>query len=268
MKISKLFVGIFAASCILSISAQAQSLATVNGSKISSKQVDEWTKTAATGEVKDSPELRQNILNEIILREAIFQDIEKTGLATKGDNAFAIKTAQQNVLVDLWFAEYFKKHPVGEDQVKAEYKKQLALSKEPKYAKEYEVAQIVVATEKEGQDVIAQINSGKSFETLAKSKSLDKVTGEQGGLVGWALSDQYIEPIGALVPGLVKGKVDQKPVKTNLGWHVIKLVDSRAFVMPSYNDAKSNLAQTLVARGKQEAISDLMKDAKVTIDKN
>ncbi len=119
--------------CSVSLFAQSGSVVfTVNGSKIYSSQVNEMVSMAVSNGAKDSPELRQSILNDLIVREVIIQDIKKIGLLNKDNNVLKLKLAQQNTMLDLWFAEYFKSHPITDDDIKAEYDRQLALSKEAK----------------------------------------------------------------------------------------------------------------------------------------
>ena len=248
------------------VAAYAQSgpvLTTVNGSKIYASQLNEMVSMAVEKGAKDSPELRQNLLNDLVVREVITQDIKKTGLLNKDNNALKLKLAQQNTMLELWFAEYYKTHQVTEADVKAEYERQLAFSKEPKNAKQYEVAQIMVATEGEAAEIIKQINDGVKFEALAKEKSLEKVSGAQGGLVGWVFPYQLTPPINDLIVNLGKGKVAQSAIKTNNGWHVIKLDDVRPFVMPPFDQVKNTITQELVQQRRQQAINTLLKEAKV-----
>lgn len=238
-------------------------LMTINGSKIYASQVNEMVSMAVANGAKDSPELRQNLLNDLVVREVITQDIKKTGFLNKDNNALKLKLAQQNTMLELWFAEYFKTHQVTEADVRAEYERQVAISKEPLNSKQYEVAQIMVTSEAEGNEIIKQINNGMKFETLAKEKSLDKNTSDKGGVVGWVLPAQLAPPINDLIVNLGKGKVAQSPIKTNNGWHVIKLDDVRPFVMPTFDQVKNNIAQELVQQRRQQAINALLKDAKV-----
>jgi peptidyl-prolyl cis-trans isomerase C len=182
---------------------------------------------------------------------------------SKDNNALKLKLAQQNAMLELWFTEYFKVRPVTETDVRAEYDRQAAASKEPQNSQQYEVAQIMVTSEAEAADIIKQINAGAKFEVLAKEKSLEKISGAQGGLVGWVFPGQLAPPINELIVSLGKGKVAPSPVKTNNGWHVIKLDDIRPFVMPSFDQVRNNMAQELVQQRRQEAINSLLKDAKV-----
>jgi peptidyl-prolyl cis-trans isomerase C len=255
---------VFAGVVVLANAQSGPVLMTVNGSKIYTSQVNEMVSMAVANGAKDTPELRQNLLNDLIIREVITQDIKKTGLLNKDNNALKLKLAQQNTMLELWFAEYFKARPITEADINAEYERQLAFSKEPKNSKQYEVAQIMVASEAEAAEIIKQINAGTKFETLAKEKSLEKISGAQGGVVGWVFPFQLAPPINDLIVNMSKGSITQAPIKTNNGWHVIKLDNVRPFVMPSFDQAKNTIAQELVQQRRQEAINALLKDAKVS----
>jgi peptidyl-prolyl cis-trans isomerase C len=238
-------------------------LLTVNGAKITNVMLNESVNNAVAEGAKDTPELRQTILNDLILREAISQDAKKTGLLTMGDNAHRLKLAQQNAILELWFAQYFKKNPVTENDIYAEYDKQVEISKDLKSAKEYLVAQILVADEVTAVDLIKKINSGTPFDELAKTNSLDKTSGLQGGVVGWILPNQLIPLVSEVVPNLSKGQVSQSAIKTVNGWHIIKVQDIRPFVIPSFDQSKNAIVQRLVQLRRQEAANALMQSVKV-----
>ena len=238
-------------------------LVTVNGTKITQSQLNKWVNNAVAEGAKDTPEFRQAMLNDLVLREAVAQDIKKTGLLNKSDNAFKVEVARQNAMLDLWFAQYFKAHPITDADVRAEYEKQLAISKDPKNAQEYQLSQIVVATEADANQLISQISSGTEFEKLAKEKSLDKDSGAKGGLLGWALPTQLTPPLNLVVPNLSKGQVTQSPIHVGSSWHIVKVDDIRPFVFTSYDQVKANQAQNLAQQQRQAAIAELMKTIKI-----
>jgi peptidyl-prolyl cis-trans isomerase C len=238
-------------------------LVKVNGSKVTLNQLDQWIAVLVSEGAKDTPELRQGVLNDLILKAAINQDVKKSKLLSNPVNAFKVKLAEQNAIMDLWFAEYFSMHPVTDEDVRAVYDKQVEMSKNPKNAQEYLVSQIVVANETDGTNIIKQINSGTSFEELAKTKSLDKDSGQKGGVIGWVLSSQLASPVSDVVLNLSQGKVAQRPIKTLNGWHVIKLADTRPFVMPSFDQAKNVIAQSFIQQRRQDAVNALMQNVKV-----
>ncbi|MEI7531422.1 MAG: peptidyl-prolyl cis-trans isomerase [Betaproteobacteria bacterium] len=242
----------------------AQILATVNGTKIMVKELEQALKGAEARGVKDSPEVRNAIASELIVGEAILQDVKKSGIEKKGDNPERIKLAQQQILKELWFQEYLKEHPVTEAEIKAEYDRQVALTKDGRNSNEYKLSQILVADETEANSIASQVNAGGDFAKLAKEKSLEKVSAAQGGsIANWVLPDQLVPPLGDTVVALTKGKSTAKPIKTASGWHIIRLDDIRKVKIPPFEEAKNTVGQQILSRRQQEAVAELMK--KVTV---
>ena len=142
---SSLMNKVFALSAVLLMgSTYAQSggqvVMLVNGSKIYQKQIDEAVKAEVAKGATDNAGLRELILKDLVFREAVFQDVKKKGLASQPDNEYRIRMAQQNAIVDIWFDQFLKNHPISESDVRAEYDKEVAKSKEPKNANQYLVA--------------------------------------------------------------------------------------------------------------------------------
>ena len=243
---------------------KSNTLASVNGIKITKAQVNDWVDEAVAQGAKDTPELRQATLNRLIFRQAALQEVEKMGLLKDKGNAFKVQIAPQNAEIELWFATYFKDHPITDADLKTLYDQQVAASKDPKNAYQYQVSQIVVPTQEEAKQIIEQLSKkGSSFEAIAKEKSTDKDSAQRGGLVGWLLISQAAPPIGEAVQGLSKGQMTQKPVLTRFGWHIIKVDDIKPVTIASFEQSKGNLAQAAVQQRRQEAIDSLLKSAKV-----
>jgi peptidyl-prolyl cis-trans isomerase C len=245
---------------------RSNTLATVNGAKITKAQVNEWVDDAIVSEgAKDTPVLREAVLNRLIFRRAALQEIEKSGLLQDKHNAFKVQNAPQNAQIDLWFATYFKAHPITDADLKAQYDQQVVAMKEPKNAYQYQISQIVVPTQEEAIEILEQLNNkkGLSFESLAKSKSTDKDSGARGGLVGWLLISQAAAPIGEAIQSVSKGQVVAKPVQTQFGWHVIKVDDIKPVTIASFEQSKTNLAQVALQQRRQEAINALIKSSSV-----
>ena len=266
---SSLMNKVFALSAVLLMgSAYAQSggqvVMLVNGSKIYQKQIDEAVKAEVAKGATDNAGLRELILKDLVFREAVFQDIKKKGLASQPDNEYRIRMAQQNAIVDIWFDQFLKNHPISESDVRAEYDKEVAKSKEPKNINQYLVAEIVVGNESEANDLLAKLKSGSDFATLAKEKSLDKSAAQNGGEIGWALPGQFMPLIGNAVLDLGKGKLSSAPIKTDYGWVILKVVDIRPFKVPPYDEVKVGLAQMMVQAEKQRAIDGLMSTVKIS----
>lgn len=239
-------------------------LVTVNGEKITSGQLDQWVSAVVAGGGKDTPELRQSLLNELIIQDAIAQDVKKTGLLAKGSNTFKLKLAEKNVIMDMWFAQYLIDHPIMESEIKAEYDRQVAISKEPRNGKEYQLSQIVFATEADANQAIKQLKGGASFAELAKDKSIDKASAVNGGLLGWVLPSQLAPPLNELIPTLSKDDVTLKPIHMGNVWHLVKVDNVKPFVMPGFDQTKGNIANGMAQQRRQEAIKQLIKSVKIT----
>lgn len=243
--------------------AAADTLATVNGTKITREQLTEWTSNFVSDGGVSTPEVRQVILNDLIIREAINQDLRKTGLLKSNRNAFLVKVAQQNAMMEIWFSEYLKNHPLTEADLASQYEKEIALSKDPKNSKEYFVSQIVVGNEADANQIIEALKRGSSFEGLAKEKSLDKVSADQGGQLGWLLPIKFKSPINDLVSILPVGQIMSKPIQVDNRWFIVRVRDVRPFVLPSFEQAKPLIAQALVQEKRQQAINELLKTSKI-----
>ncbi len=235
---------------------------TVNGVKITTRQFNKLVTNAISEGVKDTPELRQAITNDLVLREAVSQDLKKTGVLDKADSALKVEVARQSAMLDLWFAQYFKAHPLTDTDVRTEYEKQVAVSKDPNNTQEYQLSQIVVASEDEGMEIITQLNEGVAFETLAKEKSLDKDSGVQGGLLGWAVPSQITAPIDEAVISMALGQVTQ-PIQTKVGWHIVKVNNIKPLAVPDFEQVKLGIAQKMAEEKRQQAVAELMSSVKV-----
>ena len=235
---------------------------TVNGVKITTRQFNKLVTNAISEGVKDTPELRQAITNDLVLREAVSQDLKKTGVLDKADSALKVEVARQSAMLDLWFAQYFKAHPLTDTDVRTEYEKQVAVSKDPNNTQEYQLSQIVVASEDEGMEIITQLNEGVAFETLAKEKSLDKDSGVQGGLLGWAAPSQITAPIDEAVISMALGQVTQ-PIQTKVGWHIVKVNNIKPLAVPDFEQVKLGIAQKMAEEKRQQAVAELMSSVKV-----
>jgi len=250
---------------ICSAFAQTSSvvLVFVNGAKITSGQLKEWVDYIAK-DGKETPELRDQILSDMVLREAIQQNAKKSGLLDSPGNAFKLKLAHQNAVMDLWFMQYFKSQPITDADVRSEYDNQLLITKDPRNTNEYQLSQIVVPTEAEANQMILKINSGVTFDKLANEHSIDKISGPRGGLMGWILPTLLADPIRDAVIGMSKSQITVKPIQVKGLWHVLSIDNIKPFVMPDFDQMKPEIAQALAEQRRQEAINSLMKSVKIT----
>lgn len=238
--------------------AEGKSAAMVNGVSIPQARIDLRIKAATAQGQADSPELRKAIREDLINLEVLVQESTKLGLDKGSDVAQQVELTRQQVLAGAFVQEYAKKHPVSEDQLKQEYDK----LKTKLGSKEYNARHILVETEEEAKAIITQLDKKAKFEKLAE-KSKDTGSASQGGSLGWNIPGNFVPEFANVMINLDKGAYTKAPVKTQFGWHVIKLDDSRDMKVPSFEEVKPQLQQRLQQQSIQQVIADLRAKAKI-----
>ena len=238
--------------------AAAQNIATVNGVAIPSARAEAMLKEMATQGRPDSPQIRQAIKEELINREIMMQEASKLGIATQPDVATQLEFSRQNVLVRAYIQEYFKRNAITDDEVKGEYDK----IKQELGAKEFRARHILVKTEDIAKGIIAKLKVGGKFEELAKA-SEDPGSKEKGGDLDWATPSTFVPEFSQAMQKLKKGEVTQTPVKTQFGFHVIKLDDTRDTQLPTMDEARPRILEVLQRGRFEKMLADLRGKAKV-----
>jgi peptidyl-prolyl cis-trans isomerase C len=254
-KPARLLVVLLAAAAI---PAFAQNLAVVNGKPIPSARADMMVKQMASQGQADSPQLRSMIKEELINREILVQEADKAGLASNAEVKGQIEMARQSILIRALVADYVKKHPVADADIKAEYDKFKAQAGD----KEYHARHILVEKEDEAKAIIAKLKGGAKFEELAK-QSKDPGSASNGGDLDWASPASFVKPFSDAMVGLEKGKITETPVKTQFGYHVIKLEDVRPAKVPTLEEIKPQIAESLQQKKLQAYQQELRTKAKV-----
>lgn len=242
--------------------ALAQDVASVNGTAIPDSQFNQMLTQALNQGQKDSPELRNAIKDELINREIVAQAATKSSLDKTPEAKQLWAQIRQNFLIELYWADYSKKNPITDAQVKAEYDRDINQLQQTGVKEQYKVSLITVATQAEADGISAQLKRGASFEKLVKEKSIDP-SRAQGGVVGWVLPTQLNPEIGAAVAKVNKGGVTN-PIQTQSGWNIVKVDDKRPFKVPALSEVQNQLRQQLQQRQRIELINKLRSEAKVS----
>jgi peptidyl-prolyl cis-trans isomerase C len=238
-------------------------VASVNGAPITKGLLEINLKTAIAQGQKDSPALRKALTEELINRELIAQAAIKEGLEKSIDLPDQITQLKQNLLLQAYLENHFKKEPITEAKLREEYDKQKKLMGDNSTAIQYKVSQIILPTESEAAGVIARLQKGESFSKLTKEKSIDNSSKEQGGQIGWILPQQILRPIADVMVNLNKGAVNNSPIQIQGGWVVIKVEDKRTMKVPTFEESKNQVRQALVQKYLQETVKRLRETAKV-----
>ena len=251
-----------AAVAVLSLSstlASAQNVAVVNGKPVPSSRVDKLASQLAKAGRPVTDEVRAQIKEEVIVREIFMQEAQKRGLAASEDVKAQMELARQTILIRELFADFQKKNPVTDAELKGEYDKFVATNS----GKEYKARHILVDKEDEAKDIVARLKKGEKFDELAKKLSKDPGSGAKGGDLDWANATSYVAEFSQAMVKLEKGQLTQEPVKSQFGWHVIQLDDTRDAKLPAFEDLKPQISQQLTQQKLATFQEDLRKAAKV-----
>jgi peptidyl-prolyl cis-trans isomerase C len=251
-------LAILAALSISPAFAEEKSAAVVNGVAIPQERVDMNVKGAIAQGRADSPELRKAIRDDLISREVMAQSAVKGGLDKDPEVVQQIEMARQSVLVNAFVQNYLKNNPVTEAQLQKAYEELKAKLGD----KEYNASHILVKTEAEAKEIIAKLGKKAKFEQLAK-QSIDTGSAEHGGSLGWTVPKNFVEPFANALLHLKKGEYTKEPVKSQFGWHVIKLDDVRALKVPTLDELKPQLQQRLQQQELQKTVTEMRASAKI-----
>lgn len=248
-----------AAALGIALPAFAQNIAIVNGKPVPKSRVDMLATQIAKSGRPVSPEMQGQLKDEVIAREIFLQEAQKRGLDASDDFRTQMELARQTILIRELFADQQKKNPVTDAEVKAEYDKFVAANG----GKEYKARHILVEKEDEAKKVIADLKKGQKFEDLAKKQSKDPGSGANGGDLDWATAASYVPEFAQAMTKLNKGQTSTEPVKSQFGWHVIRVDDIREAQLPKLEDVRPQIAQQLQQQKLAKFQEDLRTKAKI-----
>lgn len=239
--------------------ALAQNIAIVNGKAVPQSRVDSLAQQVVRSGRPVTPEMQSQLREEVIAREVFMQEAEKQGLAASDDVKTQMELARQTILIRELFANFLKKNPVTESEMKAEYDKFVASNG----GKEYKAHHILVETEAEAKAIIAALKKGGKFEDIAKKQSKDTGSGAKGGDLDWANPSSYVPEFTAALLKLNKGQTTDTPVKSQFGYHIIRVDDIRTAKLPSFDEVKPQIAKQMEQQKLAAFQDELRKKAKI-----
>lgn len=251
-----------AAATAPAAAASAEVAATVDGAPISKAQLDGIMQQQAAQGMPDTPDTRKVVVDNLALQMLVAKEATAKGLDKTPEVSGNLEIARQSILANAFVKDYLKTATVSDEALKAEYEAFKAKSG----GNEYKARHILVKTEDEAKDIIAKLKKDiKSFDGLAKAKSMDPGSKANGGDLGWFNPSGMVPEFGAAVAKLEKGKFTEEPVKTQFGYHVIVLDDSRATPVPELDSVKAQLTQQLQQKNLKKMLDDLKAKAKIEI---
>jgi peptidyl-prolyl cis-trans isomerase C len=239
--------------------ALAQNVAIVNGKAVPKARLDALATQIERAGRPVTPEMQGQLREEVIAREIFMQEADKQGLAQTDDYRNQMELARQSILIRELFSQYQKKNPVTDAEMKAEYDKFVAANS----GKEYKARHILVEKEDQAKAILASLKKGGKFEDIAKKQSKDPGSGANGGDLDWAAPDSYVPEFSQALAKLNKGQTTDAPVKTQFGWHIIRLDDVRTPQLPAFDQVKPQLQQQMAQQKLGKYQEELRAKAKV-----
>jgi peptidyl-prolyl cis-trans isomerase C len=234
-------------------------LAVVNGKAIPALYGELVEKQMAQGQPK-TPQLDARVRESLINLELLSQEAIKKGLEKDPKVAAMLNIGRMDQLAKAYLEDYVKAHPVTDAEIQATYDKAKTEAVEPEYLAHH----ILVPTEAEAKKLIADLNGKKAkFDDLAKKYSKDPGSAKNGGQLDWSDRRAFVPEFSTALVGLKKGETTQTPVKTQFGWHIIRLDDTRKPQIPPLDAVRGEITQQLQQQRVRQAIEAARAGAKI-----
>jgi peptidyl-prolyl cis-trans isomerase C len=237
----------------------AAALATVNGVAIPRTRGEALMNQQKARGAPDNDQTRAMVREELVNRELLMQEAQRTGVAKSPEVVGQLDLARQEIVISAYLRDWVRKNPVSDADVQKEYDRVRAEQGD----KEYRARHILVETEDQAKDVIAQLKKGGKFEDLAAKNSKDPGTKDRGGDLDWTTPGNLDRGFSDAMVKLEKGKYTDAPVKTRFGYHVIQLDDVRPVRIPTLAEIKPRIQQQLVQAKIEEMVRGLRTKAKI-----
>lgn len=212
--------------------------------------------------LQDSPEFRNNLREILITREILFQEAVRRKLDKNLDYQTQLDLARQQIILAVLIEDLSKKLAPTDADVRKEYERVKA-EHGGEMGKQYKARHILVKEEADANQIIVDLDAGGDFAAIAKEKSEDTGTKEQGGELDWSEAESYVQPFGEALKKLKKGERTKEPVKTSYGYHIIELEDIKSVPFPDFDQVKPQIKQQLATKMRDDYIADLRTKAKI-----
>ena len=199
------------------------------------------------------------LLDRIVDSKLVVQEGKKSKVTD--DPAFKKRMAfvEDQVLQDFWIQREVARKVTAE-KLQQRYEERL---KSMPAEEEVHARHILVSTEDEAKAIIADLKKGAAFDKLAKEKSTDKASGAEGGDLGWFKKSDMVKEFADAAFALKKDELTETPVKTQFGYHVIKVEDRRKAPPPAFEELADQLREEMSREAVTAQLDQLRSGAKI-----
>lgn len=223
------------------LTAQAETVVTVNGDAIDSTMVDMYLESRTQRPADQATQAeRDQVIRELTDIYLLTTQPTAQELAEDPRLQAQIELSNRGILAQAVAADFFSKNPATEEEILAEYEQQMQVAP----PKQFKARHILVDTQAAAIDLIGQLREGADFAELATTHSTGP-TGSNGGDLGWFAPDQMVQPFSEAVAALEDGAFTSEPVQTQFGWHVILREESRDAQPPPLDSVRDVIKQRI-----------------------
>ena len=234
----------------------------VAGEEVNKSEIDAMLKNIFPGgnapafETFDA-KIKDNILRGIASEHIIYSEAVKSNVAQSEEVKKKIAESTRQIFVQE-FLKNKSKELATDEKLKALYEEKVKSNNQ----EEVHARHILLKKEEDAKEVHKKIINGGDFEKIAKEKSEDKGSGASGGDLGWFTADKMVAEFSKAAFAMKKGEISN-PVKSDFGWHIIKLEDRRKAPVEEFEKMKPNLLNKVVS----DYVAELVKHVKIiTVD--
>jgi peptidyl-prolyl cis-trans isomerase C len=239
--------------------AKGGNIATVNGVAVPQARAEFMMQQQAQRGAPDNEQMRKAVREELINREVLAQEAQRTGAARVPEVQTQLDMLRQEILVQYYLREFARKNPISEAEIQKEYDRAKAQHGD----KEYKARHILVETEDQAKGLIGELKKGAKFDELASKNSKDTGSAQRGGDLDWNVPATFDKQFSDAMVKLEKGKYSEAPVKTRFGFHIIQLDDVRPAKFAALGEVRPRIQQMLVQNKIEELIKGLRAKAKI-----
>lgn len=263
--------GLFVAGCDKKMpEATGKVMATVNGEKIMESDYQNYLqlRQQQVGPITDKDQEKKVVLDEMTEKMLLAQHAISSKLDQDPEVSSLMKRVREEILVQALKRKMLRDNPITDEDVKKRFEQEVGNT----HKTEYKVRHILVKEETEAKEILAQLGKGGNFDKLAKTKSIDTQSGKQGGELGWINQGMVVPEFFNAVIAMKKGAVSTDPVKSDFGWHIIKIEDTRDLKIPTFEQfmtdqrARSNIYRKMQDDKMVELVKGLKDKAKITVN--
>jgi len=237
----------------------SQVLAKVGNKIITLKEFDDRLAKIPPAYQETLKNRKEDLLDDLILEELLYREAKRRRLASKKEVKELLKEAERSIIVaQLIKDEIDDKVTMTDEEVKEHYDNNKDEFVSPEM---FRASHILLASLEEARKITTQVNSGGNFAELAKKHSVD-LTNTRGGDVGFFTYGQMVPEFEAACAKLKVGEVTSAPVKTQYGYHIIKLTDKKKPKSLSFEEVKNRIRVSLSNQKKRDIFDSMTENLK------